>query len=321
MRRTGLAFLLLLALLGLPLGVAPWFGWGASLGQPQPFIVENGASLGKVTRALEHQHIIHSAGQFRVLARVLGSDAPVQAGRYRLAAGMAWRDILSALQQGRTERQAVTIPEGWPAVLVAERLNGLPGLAGTIAPPREGSILPDTYAYESGEPRAVVLGRMQAAMARALAEEWPKRSARAVVKSPAEAVILASIVEKETGKASERRTIAGVYSNRLRTGMKLDADPTVIYPITKGKPLGRRIRQSELRRDTGYNTYLKPGLPAGPIANPGRASLRAVLDPAATDALYFVADGSGGHVFAATLAEQNRNVQRWFAIRRQRGEM
>jgi UPF0755 protein len=321
LRRGAQAFLLLLVLLGLPLGVAPWFGWGSTLGLPEGFTVEKGANLTQVTRALERQQIIHSAGQFRVLARVLGSDAPVQAGRYRLAAGMAWRDILKTLQQGRTEHQAVTIPEGWPAVQVAERLNGLPGLAGTVAPPREGSILPDTYDYEPGESRAAVLGRMQAAMARALAEEWPKRSKRAVVKSPAEAVILASIVEKETGKASERRTIAGVYSNRLRTAMKLDADPTVIYPITKGKPLGRRIRRSELQRDTGYNTYLKPGLPAGPIANPGLASLRAVLDPAETDALYFVADGSGGHVFAATLAEQNRNVQRWFALRRQRGEM
>jgi UPF0755 protein len=142
-----------------------------------------------------------------------------------------------------------------------------------------------------------------------------------VVKSPAEAVVLASIVEKETGKASERRTIAGVYSNRLAVGMKLDADPTVIYPITAGKPLGRRIRQSELRRDTGYNTYLKPGLPKGPIANPGRDSIMAVLDPAETDALYFVADGSGGHVFGKTLAEHNANVARWFALRRQRGEM
>ena len=321
LRRAGLAFLLLLVVLGLPLGVAPWFGWGAALGLPQTFVVERGASLTEVARALERQQLVHSAGQFRVLARVLGSDDPVQAGRYRLATGMAWRDILKALQEGRTEPLAVTIPEGWPSSLVAERLNALPSLAGKVKPPPEGSILPDTYDYEPGESRAAVLGRMQAAMTRALAEEWPKRSNRAVVKTPEEAVILASIVEKETGKASERRTIAGVYSNRLRIGMKLDADPTVIYPITKGKPLGRRIRRSELNRDTGYNTYLQPGLPAGPIANPGLESLRAVLDPAETDALYFVADGSGGHVFATTLAEQNRNVERWFALRRQRGEM
>jgi len=134
-------------------------------------------------------------------------------------------------------------------------------------------------------------------------------------------VILASIVEKETGKASERPMIAGVYCNRLKIGMKLDADPTVIYPVTKGKPLGRRIRRSELMDDNGYNTYRRPRLPLGPIANPGRDSIAAVLNPASTKALYFVADGSGGHVFAETLAEQQANVAKWFKLRRQRGEM
>jgi UPF0755 protein len=133
--------------------------------------------------------------------------------------------------------------------------------------------------------------------------------------------VLASIVEKETGKPSERRMVAGVYCNRLRIGMKLDADPTVIYPITKGKPLGRRIRRSELNAITGYNTYREPGLPDGPIANPGRESIAAVLDPASTKALYFVADGTGGHVFADTLQQHNSNVAKWYAIRRARGEM
>jgi len=134
-------------------------------------------------------------------------------------------------------------------------------------------------------------------------------------------VILASIVEKETGKPAERPTIAGVYCNRLRIGMKLDADPTVIYPVTKGKPLGRRILKSELNAMNGYNTYRRSGLPEGPIANPGKASIEAVLHPARTDALYFVADGTGGHVFAKTLAEQQANVAKWFAIRRARGQM
>jgi UPF0755 protein len=319
--RALLALAALLLVVGLPLAVAPWYGWGASPAQPKPFEVQKGDSLSSVARRLETAGIVTSAGQFRTLARILGSDAPVQAGRYRLAPGQPWQAIFATLQQGRVERHSVTIPEGWPAVLVAQRLNAIPDLTGTVQPPREGSVLPDTYAYEPGEPRAAVLKRMQAAMDTALADLWPKRTARTVVKSPAEAVILASIVEKETGKASERRTIAGVYSNRLRIAMKLDADPTVIYPITQGRPLGRRIRRSELQRDTGYNTYLKPGLPLGPIANPGRDSLKAVLDPDETDALYFVADGSGGHVFAKTLAEQNANRERWFAIRRQRGEM
>ena len=138
---------------------------------------------------------------------------------------------------------------------------------------------------------------------------------------PHDTVILASIVEKETGVPQERRMVAGLYSNRVKEGMLLQADPTIIYPITKGKPLGRRIRQSEIRAVNGYNTYTRVGLPVGPITNPGRASIEAVLNPAPTDALYMVADGKGGHVFAGTLAEHNENVARWFAIRRARGEM
>ncbi len=321
MRRTGLVFVALLLLFGGVLVLAPWYGWGTTPGRPQAFAVAKGASLTRVAADLERQGFIRSASEFRLLARLLGDDGAVQAGTYRLRPHQGGASILKALQQGAVQRLAITIPEGWPAVLVADRLNAVPDLKGTVAAPPEGSVLPDTYEYQPGEPRAAVLKRMQAAMDRALADLWPKRSARTAVKTPAEAVILASIVEKETGKASERRTIAGVYSNRLRIGMKLDADPTVIYPITQGRPLGRRIRRSELNRDTGYNTYLKPGLPRGPIANPGRDSLMAVLDPGDTEALYFVADGSGGHVFAKTLAEQNANRERWFAIRRQRGEM
>ena len=321
MRRAVLAFLLLLALIAGPLLMAPWYGWGAEPGPSQRFVVARGAALATVAGDLEEAGIIDSAGQFRLMARLLGGAAPVQAGTYQLAPGTAWRQLLETLQRGAVERLAITIPEGLPSILVAERLRADQRLSGDVAVPAEGSVLPETYAFTAGEARSAVVARMQAAMARTLAELWPQRTARAVVKTPEEAVILAAIVEKETGKAAERRTIAGVYSNRLRLGMKLDADPTVIYPMTAGKPLGRRIRQSELRRDTGYNTYLKPGLPKGPIANPGRASIAAVLDPAQTDALYFVADGSGGHVFAATLAEHNRNVDRWYAIRRQRGEM
>ena len=160
---------------------------------------------------------------------------------------------------------------------------------------------------------------MQAAMTKELARLWAKRSPRAAVATPQEAVILASVVEKETGKPSERPMVAGVYSNRLKAHMPLQADPTVIYPITKGKPLGRRILESELRADNGYNTYARAGLPIGPIANPGRQSLAAVLNPAETQAIYFVADGTGGHVFANTLAEHNANVAKWREIRRERG--
>jgi UPF0755 protein len=163
---------------------------------------------------------------------------------------------------------------------------------------------------------------MTAAMDRTLAELWPKRKqGTCPVSTPQEAVTLASIVEKETGKPAERRAVAGVYCNRLKIGMKLDADPTVIYPVTRGKPLGRRILRSELNADTGYNTYRRPGLPLGPIANPGRASIAAVLDPEPHQYIYFVADGTGGHIFARTYAEHQANVRKWFAIRKARGEM
>lgn len=159
------------------------------------------------------------------------------------------------------------------------------------------------------------------AMKKYLAQAWAKRKPGIAVSTPEQALILASIVEKETGKAEERRMVAGVYSNRLKRGMPLQADPTVIYPVTKGKPLGRRILRSELQDKNGYNTYASAGLPIGPIANPGRASIDAVLDPAETNAFYFVADGTGGHIFADTLEQHNANVQKWYALRRARGEM
>ncbi|MEO7178624.1 MAG: endolytic transglycosylase MltG, partial [Allosphingosinicella sp.] len=253
--------------------------------------------------------------------KLFGGSESIKAGEYEFPARASHSQVLALLQDAKTLQRMVTVPEGLPSVLVQERLMKAAALTGDVPVPEEGSILPNSYSYQRGEARSAVVRRMQASMARALAQMWPKRSPSTVVKTPEEAVILASIVEKETGKASERRMIAGVYSNRLRQGIKLDADPTVIYPITKGRPLGRRINRSELQANNGYNTYAMAGLPAGPIANPGRESIAAVLNPAETRALYFVADGTGGHVFADTLAEHNANVQKWFAIRRARGEM
>ena len=196
-----------------------------------------------------------------------------------------------------------------------------PRLKGEIPVPAEGSILPDSYAFTTGETRAAVVKRMQTAMNKAFDELWTKRSPRTAAKDRNEALTLASIVEKETGVPSERRTVAGVYTNRLAVGMKLQADPTIIYPITKGKPLGRRILRSEIVAVNDYNTYSMTGLPKGPIANPGKASIAAVLDPEANDYLYFVAKGDGGHAFARTLSEHNANVQKWYQLRRDRGEM
>jgi len=206
-----------------------------------------------------------------------------------------------------------------PSILVQEKLAAIPELIGEAPLPAEGSVLPNSYDWQSGETRAAVLKRMTDAMDRELDALWARGAANCPVRSQEEAVTLASIVEKETGKASERPMVAGVLCNRLRTGMALGADATTIYPITKGKPLGRMIRRSELAADNGYNTRRKLGLPVGPITNPGRDSIAAVLNPAKTDALYYVADGTGGHVFARTLAEHNANVARWRAYRKAKG--
>jgi UPF0755 protein len=204
--------------------------------------------------------------------------------------------------------------------MVYERLMANPDLTGSIDVPPEGSVLPDTYEISKGESRQAVLLRMQAGMRRTLAELWDKRDGKCPVRSIDEALVLASIVEKETGKPEERPMVAGLYCNRLRNGMMLQADPTVIYPITRGKPLGRRIRQSELDAVNDYNTYSMMGLPKGPITNPGRAAFEAVLHPANTDALFMVADGTGGHAFARTIQEHNANVEKWFMIRKARGD-
>ncbi|HEX8262346.1 MAG TPA: endolytic transglycosylase MltG [Allosphingosinicella sp.] len=307
------------------LAVGLWFiqGWSGAgpAAKATTVVIAPGTSLIEAADQLEKAGVIASSERFLFQAKLFGGSEPIKAGEYAFPARASHSQTLALMQHGKTLQRMVTIPEGLPSVLVHERLMGASGLTGEVPVPAEGSVLPNSYSYQRGEPRAAVLSRMQAAMDRTLTELWPKRTPASVVKDRHEAVTLASIVEKETGKASERRMIAGVYSNRLRQGMKLDADPTVIYPITKGRPLGRRIRQSELQANNGYNTYAMAGLPAGPIANPGRESIAAVLDPAPTQALYFVADGTGGHVFANTYAEHQANVDKWFAIRRARGEM
>jgi UPF0755 protein len=310
--------LVLAALIGLYL---MWWGPGSKPG-PHTIVIQEGSSLGSVARRLEKQGAIPgTAKTYALMARLLGSHDPIQAGEFEIPRGMGGAAILELLQHGKPVQRLITVTEGMPAIVVSEKLAANPYLTGPTPAIAEGSLLPDSYGYQRGEARAALVGRMQAAMLRTLGQLWPKRSTDCPVATPDQALILASIVEKETGKASERPMIAGVYCNRLKIGMKLDADPTIIYPVTKGKPLGRRILRSELNADNGYNTYRRAGLPEGPIANPGKESIAAVLHPAATRALYFVADGSGGHAFAETLAEQNANVAKWYALRRQRGQM
>lgn len=320
MLRRGKLIVLLAALLVAAWSVGGWFLPGP-LGKDTEFRVEDGDSFNAVAEKLRKAGAIDAVTPFRWRARLLGGGAPIKAGTFLLPKGVSQRSLVDILQGGKVIRRFVTIPEGMPSVMVQERLAAQANLSGTVDVPPEGSILPDTYEIAVGESRQAVVARMQAAMQATLKELWPKRARNLVVKTPREALVLASIVEKETGKPDERRLVAGLYSNRLRQGMMLQADPTIIYPITRGKPLGRRIRQSEIAAVNGYNTYSMVGLPTGPITNPGRASIEAVLNPAPTDALYMVADGTGGHAFAATLEDHNRNVAKWFAIRRARGEL
>ena len=308
----------------LVLGALGWLGsgwwWSGPLAKETAFIVPDGASLGGVAIKLEKEGVVSSASAFKLRARIFGMGRTIKAGEFKLPANASMSRVLSVIASDEILRRFVTIPEGTPSIMVHEKLMANPDLTGQIEVPAEGSVLPDTYEIEKGESRQAVLLRMQAGMQRTLAEQWEKRGTTTVAKSPQEALILASIVEKETGKPSERAMVAGLYSNRVRTGMLLQADPTIIYPITKGKPLGRRIRRSEINAVNDYNTYTMVGLPKGPITNPGKASIEAVLHPAETQALYMVADGTGGHAFANTLQEHNANVEKWFVIRKERGD-
>ena len=304
--------------------LAVYFLWWAPGPRPGPHIVviHEGATIGSVARKLEKEGAIPgSARTYYVMARLFGSRDPIQAGEFEIPKGMGGAAVLELLQHGKPILRLITVTEGMPAIVVSEKLSSNPYLTGPTPAIAEGSLLPDSYGYQRGETRADLVARMKAAMDKTIAALWPKRSTDCPLSTPEQAITLASIVEKETAKPSERPIVAGVYCNRLRLGMKLDADPTIIYPVTKGKPLGRHILPTEIHAKNDYNTYTMAGLPVGPIANPGKASIEAVLHPAATKALYFVADGTGGHVFSETLAQQNANVVKLKEIRRQQGRM
>ena len=314
------ALVLVAFAIGTALFITGWTAPGPAKADTE-LVVPRGATLRDTADLLAERGLVRSPRLFYLSTRALAGSPVIKAGEYLIPKGASNREIVAILTGGVGISRFVTIPEGMPSIMVYDRLLAARELTGDVAIPAEGSVLPDTYAYARGEKRAAVLARMQSAMTKALDEAWAARSANTVVKNRKEAVTLASIVEKETSIAAERPTVAGVYSNRLRKGMMLQADPTIIYPITKGKPLGRRIRRSEITAVNGYNTYAMTGLPEGPIANPSLSSIRAVLNPARTNALYFVADGRGGHIFADTLEQHNANVRKWYAIRRARGEM
>lgn len=279
-----------------------------------------GANVRAVARLLEARGVVDSAFLFEVYARLRGEAGALRAGEYEMPAGVALAGALARIAGGEAVVRRLTVPEGLTSAQIAALLDAREDLSGTLARvPEEGSLMPDTYHYERGESRAAIVARMEKLARETLERLWAGRAPGLPLAEPRDAVILASIVEKETGAAEERARVAGVFATRLRKGMKLQSDPTVIYAVTGGKaPLGRGLTRAELEIDSPYNTYRYPGLPPGPIANPGRAALEAALNPVETGDLFFVADGSGGHAFARTLEEHNRNVARWRRIERER---
>ena len=283
--------------------------------------LQRGAGLIRIAADLESRGLISDRRVFRFAITLDGGQAELRAGEYAIPAGASMADIYDILRSGVSVQYPITFAEGLTSAMIVAALNEADVLSGEIGEtPEEGALLPETYLVDRGASRAELLARMAEAQTELLDELWPQRQPGLPFDTREEAIILASIVEKETGVAEERPLIAAVFVNRLRRGdMRLQSDPTIIYGITRGEPLGRGIRRSEIDNpDNAWNTYQIDGLPPTPIANPGSDSLAAVLNPADSDALFFVADGTGGHVFARTLAEHNRNVAAWRRIERQR---
>lgn len=282
-------------------------------------IVAPRSSVMQIGRMLEEAHVVSHGWLFWVGVRLRGMAAQLKAGEYAVPAHASLKDIAELLLSGKVVQHRLTIAEGLTSKMIHDLVDKEAALSGPQGPvPEEGTLLPETYLFTRGTTRAEMIARMQAAQAALIKKLWPERADGLPFKTPQEAVVLASIVEKETAIASERRHIASVFVNRLRIGMPLQSDPTIIYGITQGYPLGRPIFESEIRTETPFNTYVIRGLPPGPICNPGADSIVAVLHPDETKDLYFVADGTGGHVFSATIAEHEKNVAKWRKIKGQK---
>jgi len=325
------SFMLTLALIGAVAAVGlilhgdRQFDAAGPLTEPTTYDVPRGATFQSIIPDLEAKSIIPQQSFLRVFLRGVqanGKGNDLKAGEFAFQPGMSMRDVMNQLTEGQAIEYRITFPEGWTSLRMVERIAADETLIGDVpVVPAEGALLPDTYSFARNATRQQVLDRLTAARTKAVAEVWANRQPDLPLKSPEELVILASIIEKETGVGGERPHVASVFINRLRKGMRLQTDPTVIYGIWggRGKPKNRRgLRRSELERETPYNTYVISGLPPTPIANPGIASLRAAANPLQTDDLYFVADGTGGHTFAKTLQEHNRNVAAWRKIEAQR---
>ena len=282
-------------------------------------LLKSGSSVAQIADQLQEAGVVQYNELFNAAVRVRQAEGDLKAGEYQIPAGASVMDIIDILIDGKSILHYFTAPEGLTTAQIIRLLVENEILTGEVSlEPGEGELLPETYAFTRGETRETILRRMMKAQDAALDELWLGRATELPFSTKAEAVILASIVEKETGVPEERPHIASVFVNRLKRSMRLESDPTIIYGLTGGEPLGRGLRQSELRSQTPYNTYMIRGLPPTPIANPGRAAIAATLNPDDTDDLFFVADGTGGHAFAATLSQHNRNVAQWRRIERER---
>jgi UPF0755 protein len=292
------------------------------LGYSTVFVIPKGEGVTAIAERLEREGIITDRRIFVFSAYYFAVQGDLKAGEYEIRKHASMRGVLDKLVEGRAVLHKVSIPEGLTSEQIVGRLNAHKMLKGEITTiPSEGSMLPDTYKFSRGMTRQDLIERMKAEQRKYVNRLWEKRQPDLPVKTPREAIILASIVEKETGRADERSRVAGVFVNRLKKGIPLQSDPTIIYGIVGGKgTLGRGILKSELEKKTPYNTYKIKGLTPTPIANPGRAAIEAVLNPAKTEDLYFVADGTGGHAFAPSLAKHNANVAQWRKIERKRRE-
>ncbi len=321
--RRGLIFLAIALAVLLCGGFGASMAWRAYTGpgplaEPAQVVIPRGGTE-RIAAALAEARVISDPRAFAIAAWLTRDAGPLRAAEFAFPAGAPLAEVLRILREARAVQRRLTIPEGLTAHQIRALLDRTEGLTGDIPAIAEGAVLPETYLFEWGETRAALLRRADAAMDRALAEAWAARAPDLPLSSAREALVLASIVERETGKPEERGQVAGVFVNRLRRGMPLQSDPTVAYAATGGAPMDRPISRADLDREHPFNTYRIRGLPPGPIASPGRAALAAATRPEATDYLFFVADGTGGHAFARTLDDHNRNVARWREVERQRG--
>ena len=299
------------------------FETSGPLKQDKTVLIRPGSALDTIATVLERQGIISNQWIFKGAVTAYKVGGKLKAGEYLFKSGSSMRSVMDTLVQGRSILHAITFPEGWTSQQIVNRINANPVLLGeVIEVPPEGALLPETYQFTRGETRQELLERVKKAQARVLEDVWSRRTADLPIESPEDMVILASIVEKETGKSDERTRVAGVFVNRLNKSMRLESDPTILYGLYKGDAWtqARTIFRSDLRKPNPYNTYQIDGLPPGPIGNPGKSALEAVANPSRTNELFFVADGTGGHVFAETYEDHQRNVARWRRLEKERRE-